>query len=232
MNKFIENNKLWIELIAVLSIGVLPDLYRATMMVAYPELLKIDYPENYQSFFLISRSITVIIPIFYIIYRNEGSFKQFGLPRIRLAKDFIWGVALFIISYILLSFFSAIIYAFMPKVVLSLDTESLNMLFTKPKTAIGMLMLLIGLLLNSFAEEFVMRGYFIQRFEKLLNSSAYAVIISSFIFALYHIYQPMIGVVSIFVFGVIYSCAYCKLRKVWPLAIAHSIHNLLIFSTL
>ena len=232
MNKFIGKNKVWFELIAVLSIGFLPDLYNAILVIFYPELSKISHSVNYLSTFLIIRSITVTIPILYIIYQIDEPLGNFGLPKIQPIKDFLWGLSIFIISYVLLSIFLTIVYPVITFLGVSADTDTFNAIFQKPKTSLGVILLIIGMILNGFAEEFVMRGYLIARLKKLFNSSIFSIVISAIIFASYHIYQPIGGIVGVFGFGIIYGIIYCKIRKVWPLAVAHSIHNIVFFANL
>ena len=89
--------------------------------------------------------------------------------------------------------------------------------------------LFLACIFNGVAEEIVMRGYFIERLEYLLGSTSKGIIFSSILFSSYHIYQGGIGTFYVFIFGVIYGIIYCKYRRIWPLAIAHSLHNIVSF---
>lgn len=224
------NKKLWFELIAVLSIGVLPDLYRAATMIAYPEFLKISYPPGYFSTFLIVRSITVTIPIFYIISLSDKSLANYGISKFRIPQDIFWGILIFIIGLVILTLFTLTLNSLFQTLYDSNDIEAIRKIFSKPKTTFGFLLLIIGCILNGFAEEFVMRGYFIERIKTALNSAFYAIVISALLFASYHLYQRTTGTLSVFVLGLVYGYGYYKLRRVWPLAIAHSIQNIVVFS--
>jgi membrane protease YdiL (CAAX protease family) len=73
------------------------------------------------------------------------------------------------------------------------------------------------------------RGYLIPRFEELFESPAIAVGLSSVIFASYHIYQGVEHVVAIFMLALVYGISFCILRRLWPLVIAHTITNMLIY---
>jgi len=81
--------------------------------------------------------------------------------------------------------------------------------------------------MNGFAEELVMRGYLIPRFERLLNSTWGSLLLTTVLFATYHCYQGPSGVVNALEFGLIYGSAFCVFRRVWPLALAHAVSNFL-----
>jgi membrane protease YdiL (CAAX protease family) len=76
---------------------------------------------------------------------------------------------------------------------------------------------------NGFAEELVMRGYLLPRFERVLGSTWSAVGLTSLLFASYHIYQGLFGATQVLVFGLVYGAVFCWFRRLWPLAIAHAI---------
>lgn len=232
MSRYFQKNRIWLELAAVISIGVLPDIYQGITMVLNPEFSKISYPAYYMSLTLIVRSIYVTIPVMYIILRSECSFEQFGLSKINFTRDVLLGLLLFVVSYFALAYFSpAFIYA-MKMIGFVGEQKALSQMFNKPETTTGVLLLITGCIFNGFAEEFVMRGYFIERLETLLGSSVLAIIISALLFASYHIYQGAIGSVNVLVFGLIYGYAYYKIRKIWPLAIAHAVNNVIAFASL
>ena len=91
----------------------------------------------------------------------------------------------------------------------------------------GMLMLCAaGLLANSITEELTMRGYLIPRFEELFGSTFVAVVVSSLLFASYHLHYGISSSFVILVMGVVYGVMFCIVRRVWPLVIAHTITNL------
>jgi membrane protease YdiL (CAAX protease family) len=83
--------------------------------------------------------------------------------------------------------------------------------------------LLLGSAANGFAEELVMRGYLFPRLERLLGSSFRSLIVTTLLFAAYHVYQGTAGVLSALSFGLVYGLAFWKLRRLWPLALGHAI---------
>jgi membrane protease YdiL (CAAX protease family) len=107
--------------------------------------------------------------------------------------------------------------------------EVFKTLFHRPETLTGMTFLFLGCILNGFAEELVMRGYFLERLEFLLGSTPKSILFSSIVFCSYHIYQGVLGTFHVFIFGVIYGIFYCKYRRIWPLVIAHALQNIVSF---
>jgi membrane protease YdiL (CAAX protease family) len=78
---------------------------------------------------------------------------------------------------------------------------------------------------NSFAEELVMRGYLIRRFQQLFRSTWLALLFTTVLFAGYHCYQGAFGVVNALVTGFTYGGAYCLCRRLWPVVVAHTLVN-------
>ena len=221
--------EVWLELFAVSSIGVLPDIYRALTMIAYPKFYDIETPFSYFISFLLVRSVTVSLPILYIIWKNTLSFASVGISKFHIRSDVLLGVGIFIISYILFSLLSLLTSA-IAIVKVGEAQELTKTLFHKPETFTEMMFLFLACIFNGFAEELVMRGYFIERLEFLFGSTSKSVLFSSIVFCSYHIYQGVSGTFHIFIFGIIYGLLYCKYRRIWPLVIAHSLQNIVSFA--
>ena len=77
-----------------------------------------------------------------------------------------------------------------------------------------------------------MRGYLLPRLERLLRSTAAAVVITSLLFASYHIYQGFAAVCGSAAFGLVYAVAFCMTRRIWPLCLAHTMTNWMIFMSM
>lgn len=65
----------------------------------------------------------------------------------------------------------------------------------------GYFVVLIGCAAGAFCEELVMRGYLIPRLERLLRSTRIAVLVTTAVFASYHIYQGMVPAFRVAVGG-------------------------------
>ena len=220
--------EVWIELFVVTMIGVFPDIYRALTMIAYPVFYEIQIPPSYYISFLLVRSVTVSIPILYIIWKNTLSFSNVGLSKFSVRSDIPLGIGIFILTYIFFAILS-ILTSSIIEIGARYTEEAIKTFFHKPETLTGMVFLFLACIMNGFAEELVMRGYFVERFEFLLGSTPKSVLFSSILFCSYHIYQGALGTFQVFIFGVIYSMLYCKYRRIWPLAVAHSLQNIVNF---
>ncbi len=159
---------------------------------------------------------TVPVLLLVIVLRGE-SWQKFGLVTPRWILDSV----LAIVVWTLATFFEAIT----PQLVFEeyLPYERVDYGWRV------FLLSVIGLLANSIVEEFFMRGYLITRLEELFGSSIVAVSISAVLFASYHVYQGPNQILPVLAMGVVYGIAFCIVRRLWPLVIAHTMTNLLIY---
>ena len=89
--------------------------------------------------------------------------------------------------------------------------------------------MLPAIILGAFAEELVYRGYLIVRLERLFRSTSLAVLITTALFASYHLYQGLIPALGIAAGGLVYAISFCSMRRLWPLCITHTLHNLAVY---
>ena len=99
-------------------------------------------------------------------------------------------------------------------------------IFAPPAEDVDWLLLVAASIANGFAEELVIRTYLLSRLEALLKSTTLAVLITTAMFASYHIYQGMESAIGIFFLGLVYAIAFVRLRSLWPLAIAHAVTDM------
>ena len=71
-----------------------------------------------------------------------------------------------------------------------------------------------------------MRAYLIPRLERLLGRTIRAVLLSSVLFAAYHIYQGYVGALWALVFGLLAAAVCVWLRRIWPIFVMHFVSNL------
>jgi membrane protease YdiL (CAAX protease family) len=96
-----------------------------------------------------------------------------------------------------------------------------------PDGITGVLLLVIAGCANGFAEELVMWAYLITRLQRLLSSTWAAVAVTTAMFASYHIYQGVGGVISAAAGGIVYAIGFCWFRRPWPLCFAHAAQDIL-----
>lgn len=98
---------------------------------------------------------------------------------------------------------------------------------------VGVLGLLIGgvaLLANSVAEELICRAYLITRLQRIGLRPVHALIVSSALFASYHIYYGVGGMVDIFAFGLVMGVVFLWTGRLLPVVIAHTLYNFALFA--
>jgi membrane protease YdiL (CAAX protease family) len=214
--------ELWIETGVVLIVAVLPALYSAVEPLIWPSDSKRQFVPD--QLYLIVWALHVSTFLLYVIWRSQEPWEFFGLTRPHVMKDGIAGVVIWLVQITAWTTVSTIIASVIgyDKLVALMDYS--DDMFARPAGA-EFLLLPFSCAAVGFAEELVMRGYLIPRFEQLFGSSVKAVVVSSLMFASYHAYQGAGGVMSAFVFGLVWGVAFCWIRRVWPIALAHAINN-------
>jgi len=84
------------------------------------------------------------------------------------------------------------------------------------------LLLILTKGVNGFAEELILRGYLIPRLETLTGSTAKSIVLSSVLFASYHIYQGPASSIQILIMGLIFGSFFAITRRICPLVLAHA----------
>jgi len=158
--------------------------------------------------------LQVSMPLLVILSLTKEPWSQFGIVRISWLPDMAVGAVIWFVAAFVYDFAAD---ALPPPWLVHRD------LWARPEGVAQHLLLLASSLANGFAEEFVMRGYLLTRFERLLRSTWLAVLITTTLFAGCHLYQGTSGVVNAVVFGLVMGISYCLLRRLWPLCFAHAI---------
>jgi membrane protease YdiL (CAAX protease family) len=80
----------------------------------------------------------------------------------------------------------------------------------------------------AFTEEFVMRGYLIRRLIELTRKPWLAILLSSALFSVYHVYQGVIAVPWTFFLGCVFALSLMVTRSIWPGVVGHFAVNIII----
>jgi len=165
-------------------------------------------------------SLPPIALALYLIQRSREPWGRFGLRRPHPIADPVLTIAAMLVDGALWIGLGIIIGVFIG---VGEPTETTPL----PDTAAGIALAFAAVGAGAFMEELVFRGYLIPRLEQTTGSSPAAVLLSTVIFAGYHAYQGVSGVIYVFAFGVAYGIVFCATRRVWPLAIGHAVFNML-----
>jgi membrane protease YdiL (CAAX protease family) len=89
--------------------------------------------------------------------------------------------------------------------------------------------LVLSALQNALLEEIVVVGYLLRRLDQLGMPGWLAVAASAVLRGSYHLYQGFGGFVGNLVMGVVFGVAYRRWRRVGPLAVAHTVLDVVAF---
>lgn len=223
-----RNISLPVEVVCVLAFAVLPPLINAMLPADSSLEEAVSFAGQMAS---VTNMFSVVAPLLFIIAVSGEPWSKFGVTRPKWGTDIViaigvWFVATFFqaLTLILLTPFRAEVTAEQEAV-----DVALAMYPESPITWSMLLMLFIGLTANSITEELAMRGYLIPRFEELFKSPVVAVGLSAALFASYHLYQGILSVIAIFMVGVVFGVFFFFTRRLWPLILAHTAMNMLIY---
>ena len=204
----------WLEVAAVLSLAVIPWLFSSTVIVLDLDISLAAF--TYDQLSLIVTSIAIIVPVLLVISLTDD-WEAVGLVRPRPLLDVSFGVGLYLLGT--MAWYLAVWY--LP--ISAWPEEPYEFPNSDSRDLLFYLLLLCGSIANGVAEEIVMRGFLITRLERLLNSTWLAVLISTGLFAGYHLYQGVGPAICTGALGLIYAIAFIGFRRLWPLFVAHAI---------
>lgn len=207
----------WVEVFVVLTFAVFVDIAYSLASVFWTEYERSGADNTFATtaFSVIVRAIGVAVPMLYIMSRSGEPWSRWGIVRPVWYLDLPLGFLLWIFAWFL-DDMTQLRAMYLFDIKPSPPTDL-------PPLTINYFLLVALSLFNGFSEEVVMRGYLIPRFEQLLRSTWLALLITSLLFAAYHTYQGMVSAIGAIVFGMAYGTAFCWLRRLWPIALAHAL---------
>jgi len=215
-----DRSREWFAVLAVVCLAVYPDTFNAfAMWSGSMGTWEQSFTADILS--LTVRAIQVSVPVLVIVGLSKTDWKSIGIVPFGWVRDPLCGVVVWMVSLVVWIVFLQWATMLVPAFERSWAESSAP--FERPSTWPGYGLLVVGSLANGFAEELVMRGYLLSRLESLLESTWRALLITSSLFAAYHIYQGTAAAVGVLGLGLIYGVAFCILRRLWPVALAHAI---------
>ncbi|HVT14185.1 MAG TPA: CPBP family intramembrane glutamic endopeptidase [Fimbriimonadaceae bacterium] len=217
---------LWIEFAVVLTLFWLPVTVSGLSAYFFPSITTASIGWESEVGRLVS-NIAVIVPLLFIIYASADDPKSFGLKLFGVAKTILLAIA----TLVVLRFSYALVYVSLhavtpDSVAISRQIARHNVGRPIPGPAIWVFRLLI-FLLSAFEEELIWRGYTLTRLNELLGNRWAALIVSSALFAIYHIYEGLTFLPIVFVHGIIFGLVRTWSGSLAPGTLAHTIYNCL-----
>jgi len=157
----------------------------------------------------------------YLLWRSGFSPARIGLGRLRWRADVLGGLGLAALIGI-------------PGLLFYLAARWLGMNAEVEPSALHnswwrIPVLIIAAFANGFAEEVVVVGYLITRLRQLGLSQNRAILASSVLRGLYHLYQGFGAGLGNLVMGLVFGYAWCRSGRLWPLVIAHGVIDTVAF---
>ncbi len=157
----------------------------------------------------------------YLLWRSGIGPARIGLGRLRWPGDVAGGLGLAAVIGI-------------PGLALYLAARALGLNAEVEPTSLASTwwripVLILAAFANGFAEEVVVVGYLITRLRQLGLTPARAVLASSVLRGLYHVYQGFGAGLGNLVMGLVFGYAWYRWGRLWPLVIAHGVINSVAF---
>jgi membrane protease YdiL (CAAX protease family) len=215
--------QLWIEVFAVLCLAYFPYLF--TALSSWLWRSPAASPFYYRELLLIVTALEVSAPLLVIMAMSRDPWSLFGIVRPTWVMDLVLACAIWFSEYVAY----LLVVSGLPASILARWPAQHVVHRAGPIGIPAYFLLLASCVVGGFAEELVMRGYLIPRLERLLRSTWLAVIITSILFGSYHLYQGIMPAAMTVVTGLVYALAFCMCRRLWPLCLAHAMHNFLLY---
>jgi uncharacterized protein len=216
------NAQLWFEVSAVLCLALLPWLANALIAVNVGGLPNL--PVMRRELYQIIDAVQVSMPLLLIMALVGDSWSLFGIVRPKWMSDTTVGCVICFCCIMSRDF----VTIFLPRSLLIESVSLHGMRDAMPEGAPEYLALFIGCVASGFAQELIFRGYLIARFERILRSTTAAVVVTTAMFASFHIYQGTGQMLLAGVLGFVFAIAFCLFRRLWPLCFAHALYNFLV----
>lgn len=157
----------------------------------------------------------------YLLWRSGFTLARIGIGRFRLRPDLLGGLGLAALIGIpgLGLYFLARALGFSAEVV---PTQLTDSWWRIP-------VLVAAAFANGWAEEVIVVGYLLHRFDQLGFNPVKAVVWSSLLRGAYHLYQGFGAGVGNLIMGLIFGYAYKRWGRLWPLIIAHGVIDTVAF---
>ena len=148
-----------------------------------------------------------------------------GWTARRLGLEFSWkvalaGIPLFVIYLLVYSIAVTLVVMVFPA------ARTVWVFSVIPRAPFALILLFI--ILNSVFEELLVTAYVIESFAR--DGAALAITVSTLFRFGYHLYQGPLASLSIIPLGLLFGAMYWQRRNVWPLMVAHTLSNVVVFA--
>lgn len=157
----------------------------------------------------------------YLLWRSGIALRSIGLGRPRWRPDLLGGVGL----AALIGVPGLALYQIARLLGMNANVEPAELYDTWWRIPV----LLLTALANGWAEEVIVVGYLITRLRQLRVSPVTAVVATSVLRGLYHLYQGFGAGLGNLAMGVVFGYVYLRTGRLWPLIVAHALIDAVAF---
>ncbi|OBB74431.1 CPBP family intramembrane glutamic endopeptidase [Mycobacterium sp. 852014-52144_SCH5372336] len=157
----------------------------------------------------------------YLLWRSGITLKSIGLGRPRWRADLLGGLGL----AALIGLPGLALYQVARLLGMNADVEPAELYDTWWRIPV----LLLTALANGWAEEVIVVGYLMTRLRQLRVSSVTAVVVTSVLRGLYHLYQGFGAGLGNLAMGLVFGYVYLRTGRLWPLIVAHALIDAVAF---
>lgn len=157
----------------------------------------------------------------YLLWRSGFGPREVGLGRPRIHPDVLGGLGL----AALIGLPGLALYQVARKLGINASVEPAELYDTWWRIPV----LLLVAFANGWAEEVIVVGFLITRLRQLRVSPVAAVIISSLLRGLYHLYQGFGAGLGNLAMGLVFGYVWLRTGRLWPLIIAHALIDAVAF---
>jgi membrane protease YdiL (CAAX protease family) len=157
----------------------------------------------------------------YLLWRSGFGPSQIGLGRIRWRPDLLGGLGL----AALIGLPGLAFYLLSRVLGMNASVEPAELYDTWWRIPV----LLLVAFANGWAEEVIVVGFLFTRLRQLRMSVAAAVILTSLLRGLYHLYQGFGAGLGNVAMGLVFGYVYVRTGRLWPLIVAHALIDAVAF---
>ncbi|MEM7590374.1 MAG: CPBP family intramembrane glutamic endopeptidase [Cyanobacteria bacterium P01_A01_bin.83] len=212
-----------IELILILSIAFANSLIYSIRTLFNPEIRESfnNLHSNFDIFSTVIFQITAIGILFYILLIRQGNVASIGLrPNSKMywLDNILVCIVITLVIYIL----NVLIYACFSGLYYTVTNQ--QFIFAPPATSFAqgsLLLWIIFMVINSFFEELIVRGYLMSELDYLTKHKSFGIVASIILQTSYHLYQGWASALYLSITFIVYSFYFAKYKKIMPIILSH-----------
>ncbi len=212
----------------VLAVVLLPAITYGFTDILWPRLHPTNPPVLYSFLNTVVMLCGWAVLVGFLIERNQQPASTFGISRPKWVIDFFFAIGLTAVN---LQTIRILEWLLRPAIGDHLIPAWEYQLAAPPRSLGEMILSISELLAVGFVEEFVWRSYLLTRFEAILASKMKALLLTSVLFGFAHLYQGPLGIVTATAVGLVLGTTMLSVRRLWPLALAHGLLDILLVSS-